>query len=458
MSKRHNDLPPMAREYLQMPGGQGARPLIQRFHRWLAGAHMAISALQPEDVERFCRQPLRKLVTARTAHVYKKALIGYLTWLYSNDRLTFDPKCLGIRRKRPLPPVALAFLRSLEPTHKPGTCRGYSTTLMHFHEWVADARIELEGLERLDIEDWLLGLNDRGLHPSTRLGMLLQVRCYLRWLAEHDELRGDPDDLIRSRDLPKLPSYLPRPLTPKADVELQQRLEEAGGRQHRGLLLMRHTGLRIGELMGLEYDCLRDDPSGNRFLKVPLGKLNTERLVPVAEKTYRLIRSLQAAGLRPRPYLLINVGGKRPSYGQLNETLRDASDGLEDDKPITSHRLRHTYATTLIAGGMSLVGVMKLLGHRDYRMTLRYTAITQETVGREYFEALSRLEGKYGTTAIPAPVAEPDPIKALMDIVAWTQKNIGHERGEKRIAQALTKRLIRLQNDIQALIGSKQRA
>ena len=122
---------------------------------------------------------------------------------------------------------------------------------MHFHEWVADARIELEGLERLDIEDWLLGLNDRGLHPSTRLGMLLQVRCYLRWLAEHDELRGDPDDLIRSRDLPKLPSYLPRPLTPKADVELQQRLEEAGGRQHRGLLLMRHTGLRIGELMVL---------------------------------------------------------------------------------------------------------------------------------------------------------------------------------------------------------------
>ena len=36
----------------------------------------------------------------------------------------------------------------------------------------------------------------------------------------------------------------------------------------------------------------------------------------------------------------------------------------------------HTYATELLAAGMSLPGVMRLLGHHDFRMTLRYTAIT----------------------------------------------------------------------------------
>jgi hypothetical protein len=46
-------------------------------------------------------------------------------------------------------------------------------------------------------------------------------------------------------------------------------------------------------------------------------------------------------------------------------------------------------------GGMSLLGIMKLLGHRDFRMTLRYTQIVDETVGREYFEALSRIAGRY---------------------------------------------------------------
>ena len=42
-----------------------------------------------------------------------------------------------------------------------------------------------------------------------------------------------------------------------------------------------------------------------------------------------------------------------------------------------------------MTGGMSLMGVMKLLGHRDYRMTLRYTEITLETVGDEYYAALT---------------------------------------------------------------------
>ncbi|XXF81406.1 hypothetical protein P2318_17105 [Myxococcaceae bacterium GXIMD 01537] len=46
-------------------------------------------------------------------------------------------------------------------------------------------------------------------------------------------------------------------------------------------------------------------------------------------------------------------------------------------------------------GGMSLMGVMKLLGHRDYRMTLRYTEITLETVGSEYHAALAKLESRY---------------------------------------------------------------
>jgi len=40
-------------------------------------------------------------------------------------------------------------------------------------------------------------------------------------------------------------------------------------------------------------------------------------------------------------------------------------------EPLTTHRLRHTFATSLMNGGMSLVGIMKLLDHRDYRMTLR---------------------------------------------------------------------------------------
>lgn len=58
--------------------------------------------------------------------------------------------------------------------------------------------------------------------------------------------------------------------------------------------------------------------------------------------------------------------------------------------------------------GMSLMGAMKLLGHRDYRMTLRYTEITLETVGDEYQAALTKMEKRYRIALEATPTVELD--------------------------------------------------
>lgn len=92
---------------------------------------------------------------------------------------------------------------------------------------------------------------------------------------------------------------------------------------------------------------------------------------------------------------------------------------------MTSHRLRHTYATALMNGGMSLMGVMKLLGHRDYRMTLRYTEITLETVGQEYHAAIAKLETRYRLALTKTAPRKLDPDQALGAIISWVQKRAG---------------------------------
>ena len=56
------------------------------------------------------------------------------------------------------------------------------------------------------------------------------------------------------------------------------------------------TGMRVGELASLPVDCLRSDGTGRRFLKVPLGKLATERLVPFDDQTVELVQRLRQAG------------------------------------------------------------------------------------------------------------------------------------------------------------------
>jgi hypothetical protein len=132
----------------------------------------------------------------------------------------------------------------------------------------------------------------------------------------------------------------------------------------------------------------------------------------------------------------------------MNLALAEACKGLEIPDRMTTHRLRHTYATTLLNAGMSLMGVMKLLGHRDYRMTLRYTEITLETVGKEYRAALTQMETRYRIAlATPGP-ARLDPDEALGDIIRWVQKRAGDDLDQRKRAAALVKRLRRIRDEV----------
>lgn len=446
-------LPKSARLFLKTPEGKSLGPVVRQFHRWLAGKRMPVSGLGPVDVERFFERPFKNVVRPRVGLAYKRGLVTYLHWLDERCELAFDPQCLGIAKRVPLPDLALEFLRTLEPTHKQGTCIAYRGSLHTFHDWLAAAKIDLWRLERQHTEQWLLSLSDRGLAAATRVHIVLNVRAYLRWLFERRELRNDPEFLLRGSDLPKLPKYLPRPLSPHVDVELQRRFEKSDNVLWRALWLARQTGLRIGEIADLEHECIRTDGAGQSYLKVPLGKLNSERLVPLTDKARENIRWIQHQGSRPREWLIERDGKRETCLARLRDALTIACDGQQDGGRITPHRLRHSFATSMLNGGMSLVGVMKLLGHRDYRMTLRYAAVTPELVAREYFEAIRRLEDKYDHIHEPASAAVKkfNPIKALTDVVAYLNKAAADDRQNAQLTRSVTKRLLRIQNQIQTL-------
>jgi site-specific recombinase XerD len=445
------DVPPLVERFLRTGKGRAAGPVLCRFHHWLLAKRMTLAALDPPTLRRFLRLPFRKVITPRTAEAARRGLFAYLDWLHQHGYIEFDARGMALRRF-PLPAEAQAFLDGLAPTHRRSTCSNYQHALRRFHAWLSDSRLSLRRLRRPHLEQWLLALHDRRFHPSTQTHLIIALRVYLRWLAEHHFLREDPDDLLRSSDLPKLPTYLPRPLPPEVDRELQRRLAASPDPLWRGLLLMRHTGLRIGELAALEYDCVRVDPQGQRLLKVPLGKLNNERLVPLPDQAVCLIGRLQEPRPLPHTFLLERAPGRPVPYAMFREALVTASEGLDGHSPITSHRLRHTYATALLAGGMSLVSIMKLLGHRDYRMTLRYAAVTPETLGREYRAALHQLEQRYGAELAPPVCADSAVQAALSDALLWIQKHLGHTQGSDVIARSLIKRLRRLQADLRPLL------
>lgn len=451
MTFREADIPLLVERFLKTGAGRGAEPVLCRLHSWMEAKRLTIFALDPPTLDLFLKNPFRKTVTTRTATLARRGLIAYLNWLYQQGYTEYGVRGSMALRHRPLTSEALAFLDALAPTHRRRTCDVYRICVRHFCTWLYDSRLSLKRLRRSHMEQWLLGIHDRKLHPSTQTHELIRVRVYLRWLAEHRHINVDPDDLIRSSDLPKLPSYLPRPLPPAVDRELQQRLATTHDRRWWGLLLMRHTGLRIGELLALEFDCVRQDPQGYSLLKVPLGKLNSERLVPLTEQALKLIERLQTQRPLPHTHLLERRPGQPQRYQVMSAALREASEGLDGNGPITSHRLRHTYATTLMAGGMGIVGIMKLLGHRDFRMTLRYTAITQKVLGREYRSALKHLETKYGADLTPHVTDDEDALTAVTDALKWMQHREWSSDVNPRLVRSLTRRLCRIQADLRTL-------
>src|SRR6267154_1910028 len=99
--------------------------------------------------------------------------------------------------------------------------------------------------------------------------------------------------LILRQDTPRQEHYLPRPLPADQDKIIQQELLRRDDRNSNAFLLLRHTGIRIGECADLSFDCLRLVGPHDWAIHVPLGKLKTERLVPVDSFVCRLVDRLR---------------------------------------------------------------------------------------------------------------------------------------------------------------------
>jgi integrase len=318
----------------------------------------------------------------------------------------------------------VAYLDRLTATHSRGTVTGTATRLNHFAAHLAAVDPALSSLADLDrrrhIETYLtataVATNSRTGAPiqaSERRGRILAVHCLLNDIAEWGWPEAPKRRLVFRSDIPKLPRPLPRYLTPDLDRRLTHALQAWPERLPAdALLLQRATGLRIGELVDLELDCVHEIPSQGAWLKVPLGKLNTERMVPLDEETVALIDRIVAhrSPGRPLPHprtarptdFLLTHHGRRLTVYQLRDVMTRVTRGAGLPHT-TPHQLRHTYATALVNAGVSLQSLMTLLGHVSAEMSLRYGRLFDSTVRTEYERALTAAKAHLGTLPAEPP-------------------------------------------------------
>lgn len=307
------------------------------------------------------------------------------------------------------------------------------------------------------LNSYLINLHQQRLAPYSRVNKFLAVRKYLAWEVDRGNIgKSTIENFDRSR-LPKIPDYLPRPLSKETDRILTARFKNSESPYANAFLLLRLTGLRISELINLSNDCVITTARNERFLKVPLGKMDNERLVPLCNEAFDIILKLKASrGLEQKcrnPDRLIGIKGNVPNvYRRLALQFKKFTADISDqNKPVTFHRLRHTYATSLLSGGVGIVSIMKLLGHRRIEMSLRYAQITPTHLRNEYFKALATLEFQYRPKddALPNPrTTHLAPTEIINQLAAFIKKESALNPS---IQNNLIKRLSRLHDCIQNL-------
>jgi integrase len=157
------------------------------------------------------------------------------------------------------------------------------------------------------------------------------------------------------------------------------------------ILMLLRTGMRIGELLNVK---VQDINMKEQKVIIHRGAKNGLGRVVYFSKD---VRSALKAWLRKRgsePDTLFNSRKRgHLSYAgaraMFNKHL--ARGGLLD-KGYTLHCLRHTYASELLNAGMRLESLQKLMGHSDIEVTRRYARLTDKTLEKEYFRAMSVIE------------------------------------------------------------------
>lgn len=260
--------------------------------------------------------------------------------------------------------------------------------------------VEIEDLDLAVLRSWLARLRTTGGARTSIARRATAARVFTAWLMRTG--RTDTDAGLRLTS-PKQHRTLPAVLREDEASDLIATAMRAASGDGAGgnpvalrdvaiLELLYATGVRVGELVGLDIDDVDDS---RRVLRV-LGKGRKERSVPYGAPAQSAIDSWLARG---RPQLVVDsaggalfVGarGRRIDQRVVREMVHRRISQVPGAPDLGPHGLRHTAATHLLEGGADLRSVQELLGHSSLATTQLYTHVSTDRLRRAYAQAHPR--------------------------------------------------------------------
>jgi integrase/recombinase XerC len=262
--------------------------------------------------------------------------------------------------------------------------------------YMTDIRTLADHSSRLGVDDpaaltirtlrsYLANQQTLGRARTTLARRATSARGFTAWLNRSGRAR---EDVGAALAIPKAQRDLPATLG-RDDVTHLFEIDVDGPIAQRDLAILEllyATGIRVGELCGLDID----DVDTHRHVIRVFGKGRKERSVPYGSPAADAIAAWLADGRRElasddsAAALFLGARGRRIDQRTVRRIVHERLAAIDSTADVGPHGLRHTAATHLLEGGADLRSVQEILGHSSLGTTQIYTHVSNERLRSAY--------------------------------------------------------------------------
>ncbi len=270
----------------------------------------------------------------------------------------------------------LSYLRH-ERNASAHTVSSYGRDLRQLALYLAETGVRWNKAGNVVLRGFLATLYEKKLKKSTIARKLAAVRSFYAFGLKRKWITENPAKVLATpKQDKKVPSFL-------SEEEAAELLDLPRGRKpvdlrDKAILeFIYATGIRVSELVGVDTG---DIHPAERLVRVR-GKGKKERLVPFGRKAADALAEYM--GVRPRlleenpgeTAVFVNYRGGRLTTRSVQRMVHKSIGRTAVSRKISTHSLRHSFASHLLGRGADLRAIQELLGHASLATTQKYTHV-----------------------------------------------------------------------------------
>ena len=265
------------------------------------------------------------------------------------------------------------------------TIASYMRDLRQYASYLGSEGVDVLDADQAVVSGYMGSMKAGGKSAATISRALASIKSLYIFAIQNHEIEENP---IQNIKIDKAEKKLPQILSGK-EVELlleQPKCSDMKGYRDKAMLeLLYATGIRVSELINLNYDDV--SLSGGFIRCAGNGKV---RIIPLYPEALQAMSDYME-DIRPKMIavpteqsLFVNVSGERMSRQGFWKIIKYYQEKAHIDKDITPHTLRHSFAAHLLEIGADLRSIHEMLGHSDISSTQVYAQLVKQNLKAVY--------------------------------------------------------------------------